>query len=294
MPRESTVTDKEVLQVMKELEVDGVKVTTRSVRAKIGRGSATTIAKIMGEVKRNGVKTEATIEIPPHVESALKAALLQQRQSVEAPLLDELESLKQTMGDVLAESERRQEEIDAAENKVSTLESSNADLCGRLDESRREAMEAEARHIAQLSDAKKEIERYREENATLRIQLAQANLQIQDIPETKERLDALVAENKEVLTRATNAERDLAASKARLEGKGLEAERAGSDLSESRKEAQRLATELQEARLSLRSCEIRLEQAHTDIDKLKFQAEQVLQKPKLSSKKEDHKDGGKT
>lgn len=271
MARESTVSEKEFLQSILDLEAAGVKVTTRSVRAKLGKGSATTIARMLSEMKKQDSQAIAETKIPAHIEQAIKAALLQQAQNIEAPFKDEIEGLHQTINDVLAESERRQEEIDALEGKIASLEASKADLKGRLEESRREAAEAEARHQAEHASSKNELDRFREENSALRIQIAQANLQIQDIPATRERLATLEAENRTVLTRATNAERELAAATARVEGLTGDNKRLSEETDSAKKEILRLSTELRDATVAHKESEIRLEHAQNETQSLKDQ-----------------------
>jgi chromosome segregation ATPase len=289
MGREATVTDKDVLNAKLELEAAGEKVTTRTVRANLGRGSTTTIARILEEMKQQGAQPEADIEIPEFILRALKAALLQQRQSIEVPLRDEIDALQQTFDDVLAESERRQEELEASEERNSALESSKADLNARLDEAKREAAEAEARHQQEMETIKKELDRYREESSALRIEVAQGALLIKDIPEIKAKIESLAGENKVLMERATNAERDLAAAQATLVSAKASTEHSSSELIELRKEIRTLSESLMECRLNSRGLEVRLEQSNQELLSLRSpvkaaesQQSVVTKKPKAT------------
>ena len=244
MGREATITPEQVHAIADAFKAEGVTPTLRGVRERLGTGSMGTINKLLQQWKAGQERQAAAAPVlPPALQRAILDFIAAELAAARAPLEAELADAQQAEADLAAENERQAAAIE--------------DLGAQLDQLAAEKATAEGRAeqlAADLAGSKEDAARERQAAEAARTELAKAVLRLEAMPRLEADLAAIRAELATERQARIDAEQQaavLAAQKADLEGRLVdakkEAERVGAQLEKAQTRAEHLADKLAEA-----------------------------------------------
>jgi colicin import membrane protein len=226
MGRESSITYEQVAAVADALREANVQPTSRSVRERLGNtGSMGTIHRLLQEWKATQER-HATLPptLPPAVQRAILAYTATEVASATAQLETAMSEQRQEMGDLAAENERLNADIDERVATELALRADLAALQGRL-----------AQTDGELSRARHEAARERDAAGKAHVALAKAQLQLEHLTRLEAELAALQADLKKEHSARNEAAQLAAVLEARLDAareRALQAEASSAEFRE--------------------------------------------------------------
>lgn len=116
------ITFEQVAAAAEALTAEGTATTIKAVLARLGSGSETTILKHLRTWRDSRPAAQAAApELPPHIAAALSAELARTASEAREPLLSQLASQRDEMDQVIAESDRRADEIDELTEQLAAV-----------------------------------------------------------------------------------------------------------------------------------------------------------------------------
>lgn len=116
------ITAEQVAAAAEALAAEGAAVTIKAVLARLGSGSETTILKHLRAWRDSRPAAQAAApELPAHIAASLSAELARVASEAREPLLAQLAGQRDEMDQVIAESDRRADEIDALTEQLAVI-----------------------------------------------------------------------------------------------------------------------------------------------------------------------------
>lgn len=220
MVREANITQEQVNAVADALRGGGIKPTVRAVRDKLGTGSNATVMRLLENWKAGQIKVaDAPVTLPTPLQRALVDYLAQAVAEQKAELGSELAEQKQVNADLAVENERQSEEIDNLQSELEAMRTERDSLMGRL-----------VQLDADLRLARAEAEQERGIAATVRTDLAKAQLRLEALPRLETDLQQARSDLVQERESRAAAEQAAAVAVARKEGETKARERVEAEL----------------------------------------------------------------
>lgn len=116
------ITEEQVAAAAEAIAAEGAEPTIKAVLARLGSGSETTILKHLRTWRAKRPASQAAApELPTHIAASLSAELARVASEAREPLLAQLAGQRDEMDQVIAESDRRADEIDALTEQLAVI-----------------------------------------------------------------------------------------------------------------------------------------------------------------------------
>lgn len=205
------ITAEQVAAAAEALAAEGTSVTIKAVLARLGSGSETTILKHLRAWRDSRPAPQvAATELPAHIANALNAELARAESTAREPLLAQLASQREEIDQVIAESDRRADEIDELTDQLAAI-TTERDQATALAGERADEIRRLGEALAIEREAKEKLVL---EAATLRLK---TEAQAEQLVELKNTLAAVRADLDEATKGRQAAEKALAGVEAREE-----------------------------------------------------------------------------
>lgn len=261
--RATDITQKEVDEIADALVKNGEKASSRAVLAALGRGSMATVVKFLGVWRQSKGATVDSLEskeIDGEVARAINTYIGRRVADATSAANGRAAEYKADLESVMQESEQQVAEIDRL---TSALEKANAtiqDQAGRIDELKEAAARLKSETDAAIEKAVAETKRETAARETAQVALAKAELRLESMPRMKQELDQLRQEMATIRVQVAEADKRAAVSEARLQSaeqqvKAHETREADAKAQLKALEAEfaRVKTELQDAKIEAAS-----------------------------------------
>lgn len=220
MGRDASISYEDVASVADSILSAGGHPSVKAIREHLGRGSYTTVYKLLGEWEAlHRRQPEIPSRIPKFLEKAVFDFLDQEMAAQRSGLETALSDARQAASEISLENEYQQREIEKLIQAVNAERSLSASLQGRLEQMQAELETIRVDTREAVGAARTEATRERQIAEELRVELAKVKLRLDGIPHLESSLERSHKELEGEREARHEAERAAAATQAGLESK---------------------------------------------------------------------------
>ncbi|MDP2030561.1 MAG: DNA-binding protein [Thiobacillus sp.] len=207
MVREATITQEDVNAAAVQIRSSGKKPTARAIREILGRGSMATVLTCLHVWQDNQIRSpESPVVLPQALLNALVVFISQEIASAKSITEVDLLAVRQENADLIVESERQAETIEAYTQEVESLVAKQAELSGRMNQL-----------TADLEISRKEAKEQRQAAEQARTEQAKLQLRLESLPQRESDIKGLKETLETERAARVKSDQDAAVAMAKLE-----------------------------------------------------------------------------